>query len=460
MHSKAVFHIGILATLFSTSQTMGQGALTPSSGPAPGMKTLQQIEPRIPISSTPVVLNASGSYYLTTNLAHTAASDAIQINAANVTLDLGGWVLSGQAGTGDGISVNTFATNFIIFNGAIRNFASRGIDALGTPLGTVERVEVSANGSSGILIGPGATIVECIARLNAGNGIQTGSDSRILRTRAEDNGSTGLSGGDGSWFEDCVSVRQNSGLSGRNLSVFRCTAKDNIFGFSLTDGCLVADSVALTNTIGFSVEGPGALVRQSRAQGNSQSGFSSTSGVTFEDCAAEGNLVSGFDSQSQTRYIGCAARSNGRGFGSGGASEFVNVLALGSTNAGIYLSGNDSIIRSSTIVSNASYGISTSSNSVISDCLIADNGLGGGTISGILLRGSRNRIDNNTVLRNGPYGIFYGFLANVTNNVITRNHVAGHTTANISMPNGNHFVIVSVGNLATNLNPYVNFSLP
>lgn len=88
---------------------LGQGALTPPGAPAPTMLTLSQIEPRTPISAAPFTITASGSYYLTTNLAVTSGN-AIIINANNVTLDLDGFTISssdpGADPSGTGILLN------------------------------------------------------------------------------------------------------------------------------------------------------------------------------------------------------------------------------------------------------------------------------------------------------------------------------------------------------------------
>ena len=73
------------------------GPLAPPAAPADGvMKTLEEIEPRIPISSLPYTITEEGSYYLTGNLSlATPDTHGIAINASNVTIDLCGFTLRG-----------------------------------------------------------------------------------------------------------------------------------------------------------------------------------------------------------------------------------------------------------------------------------------------------------------------------------------------------------------------------
>ena len=60
-----------MAVLGTIPRAGAQGPLTPPGAPAPTMKTLAQVEPRIAITNVPFTINRPGSYYLTTNLTST-----------------------------------------------------------------------------------------------------------------------------------------------------------------------------------------------------------------------------------------------------------------------------------------------------------------------------------------------------------------------------------------------------
>src|ERR1700757_1186452 len=87
--------IAAASLLLIPAISFGQGILTPPGAPAPTMKTLSQIEPRMPIYTIPTNITVSGSYYLTTNLTGIGGSGGIAIYTNDVTIDLEGFTLAG-----------------------------------------------------------------------------------------------------------------------------------------------------------------------------------------------------------------------------------------------------------------------------------------------------------------------------------------------------------------------------
>ena len=168
--------------------------------PVSTMKTLDEVEPRIPISPTdsfPFTIDSSGSYYLTGDLSVGGAG--ININADNVTIDLMGYTLSGN-NAGIGIILTGYS-NVEIRNGTIRDFtigifensiSGRGHRVIG--------VRVISNSWRGIYIGSGAALIKnCIVTGSGGDyGIYATGGSIITGNTAYDNGGIGIIGRYGS----------------------------------------------------------------------------------------------------------------------------------------------------------------------------------------------------------------------------------------------------------------------
>ncbi|MBK8478444.1 MAG: hypothetical protein IPL39_19800 [Opitutaceae bacterium] len=121
---------------------LAQGSLTPPGAPAPTMKTLDQVEARIPLPAgartTPIMIAGPGSYYLTGDIMvdHDAA---IMIVGRNVTLDLNGYTISttctDDPKRGFGIVVVSGSVDVTIRNGRIRGEITRQPDATYTGAG-------------------------------------------------------------------------------------------------------------------------------------------------------------------------------------------------------------------------------------------------------------------------------------------------------------------------------------
>ena len=133
--------------LLSAGIVLAQGSLTPPGAPAPTMKTLNQVEPRTPISSAPYTISQSGSYYLTTNL--TSSGHGIIITTNGVTLDLMGFTINGDRGSGDyGIfldgETNSLIEQVVVKNGIVRNFGN-GLRSEYSQGGRLEHLTVDSN---------------------------------------------------------------------------------------------------------------------------------------------------------------------------------------------------------------------------------------------------------------------------------------------------------------------------
>src|SRR5688500_16211511 len=99
--------------------TFAQGSLTPPTGPAPSMKTLGQIEPRVAIESLPYQITRGGAYYVTTNLTVLNGTAGISIQASDVTLDLGGFTIKGEPTSKEAVLVAAGIQNVFVRNGFI-----------------------------------------------------------------------------------------------------------------------------------------------------------------------------------------------------------------------------------------------------------------------------------------------------------------------------------------------------
>lgn len=236
--------------LFALTGLVAQGAggpLTPPGPPAPIYKTLDEVEPRTPISSLPFNISRPGSYYLTTNLTGAAGQDGISIGASDVTLDLRGFALIGQDGIGgDGINVFTGVTNVSVRNGSVRGWGGRGVDADTAYNSQLIEIRASQNVGDGMSLGRGGIVIGCTATANGQDGIETLGICTVSGCSSTLNQGDGITAGTGSTVTGCsASGNGDDGI----LGAAGCSIRGNTAATNVGDGIQVStDSQVVDNT--------------------------------------------------------------------------------------------------------------------------------------------------------------------------------------------------------------------
>ncbi len=423
-----VIGVGVLAVA---------GDLNPPAGPVvPTMKTLDEVEARIPINAanTPgdadslYKITQPGSYYLTGNITGEVGKHGVEIAASGVTLDLNGFDLVGVPGMGafDGVSVTVDSLRGIaVLNGSVRDWGDGGVDLGFLSRGCrVEGVRASGNAGTGITSSISSTVTNCTASFNGQRGIFSSNGSTISNCSVESNGGNGF--------------QVNQGCTVANSAAYFNTL-DGVFA---STGCRVTDTSAYSNRGDGIQVGEGSSVTNCTANNNDGLGFFAANACAISASAAAFNDFDGFSAANGSTITGCSARSNGvRGIacGNGGtviectASENADtgILGLGSVSIidctshanggnGIFLGSG--VVSGSSAVFNATNGISCTSGTTVRDNACISNGQSGAG-AGILAAGGGIRIVGNKC-SSAPIGIS----VSTAGNFITANSCSQNTT--------------------------------
>jgi hypothetical protein len=416
--------LAALAAPFAS--VFAQGNLMPPGAPTPTMKTLEQVEPRTPISSLPYTITNSGSYYVTGNLS--AVVYGLIIEAGDVTVDLMGFTLTGDGGTADiGIhikgSTNASLSHISIKNGTLRNFGY-GLRADHVSDSRFTELRSGSNTFCGMLL----------SGVNGG----TCNGNVVADCTISYNGYVGLllAGSGGGCNENSISgctINNNGSFGGLKIS-----------GSGACNGNSISDcTVSKNNGHGIQIqEGDSSSISRSSISENTSAGiFITGNGSSVNQCSVQKNKGSGVDINGTASIIGCIAYGNGGKYGIrvGADSQVKNCTASGNagtdpfTSYGIYADTGSSILgctASSNSNTNSApntwrgTGIYAGDGSSVRDCTASGNqGSGihvtgycyvvgnicdfngqGGDGAGIHSTDIENRIEGNTVTYN-PNGI-------------------------------------------------------
>lgn len=235
-----------LVSLASLSGVCPAGPLNPPAGPvASTYKTLREVEPRTPVQSLPGsatalhVITQPGSYYLTGNIAGVPGKHGIEVRSDDVTLDLGGFALTGAAGSLNGVDVPNVRKNLDIRNGTVRGWGGDGIDAANALNSIVSFIRAFDNGAAGVFVGVGGMIRDCVARDNGTDGVIALDGATLVACTATGNTGTGIRVTNGCTISQCTGMGNTGngfvGIFGN--SYHACSAKANgVDGFAVNDG--------------------------------------------------------------------------------------------------------------------------------------------------------------------------------------------------------------------------------
>ena len=272
--ASAILGLGLLLLL---PRSWAQGFLTPPGTPAPTMRTLLQVEPRTPVQTLSglngqcqYLVNKPGSYYLTGNITGVKGLEGIRITTDSVTIDLNGFSLIGVAGTQMG--VNSQAKRTVLRNGTICLWVPTAL-YLGDHA-RLESLNVEQNSYTGIAVGAGCLIRDCIVEKNSFHGLQVMA---------------------GTIVKDCIiegNTQYGVYIYGSGGQIHQCTIQGNRYGISATTGgdWMIANNVVCSNQYNGIEVKPGSMVMS-----NLVSGSGSYIGISANDMSrVEGNHVTGF----------------------------------------------------------------------------------------------------------------------------------------------------------------------
>jgi hypothetical protein len=302
------------------------------------MKTLDQIEPRIPINATNTPgdggtvfkITASGSYYLTGPVTGVSGKNGIAVTASNVTIDLCGYALNGVGGSMDGIHMESGSSKLTLRNGTITGWGGDGVDEVdnGATDGIYEEIHATGNNGDGLRLSDKCVVTSCKFDYNSGNGLSVDGRATIKNCTANDNGLDGILFGAGSVLDSVASANGGPGIESNN------------------------EPNMIKNCVAFE---------------NGDAGIRSGGGGKILDCISRNNGFIGIDTGYYTSVTNCEVKNNEWGISVGGFCRIVGNMGEGNGD-GIFVYDGQNLIDDNQMA-NSGKGIeviaSSSNNNLI-----------------------------------------------------------------------------------------------
>ncbi len=323
------------------------GNLNPPPGPVSStMKSLDVVEPRIPISSLPYTIASPGSYYVTKDLTGVSGSNGITISAGGVSLDLSGFTLRGVPGSLEGIRVTGSQTKIHIHDGILCDWGGGGLNTQSAGKVTVQMMMMRGN-NYGCCTNDETTVSYMMANNNATDGIVMGSKGICQNSEACGNMGKGISMGSNGLIENC---HANSNSSD---------------GISTGDSCTIRGCTTVANGGNGLAAGSGCTVALCTSTGNDIDGIDVAAGCLVRDCTTRGNANDGIESGGDCQILTNASSANGPGMADGagihvvgpGGGTRVEANNLAGNDRGIDVDSTGNVIIKNTATGGVPYSI-------------------------------------------------------------------------------------------------------
>ncbi len=430
--------LAAVSVVVTTPVLLGQGSLTPPAGlPGPIYKTLDEVEPRLPLTqlnaptsgSSVFRITTAGSYYLTADLVLTTGQTGVEVAVTSpVTIDLNGYTIRGAFASVNHVGIEGDG-RIRVHNGAFDNVDNA------LQLGDFASVEqVHFDGTvNAISVGLVSQVKDCQIVNNSGVALRAKRASQITGCFVQNS----LGGIRNDADADIGIVVADTNVREVNQFGIQLTGDSTVrdcwvegtlgTGVSVGRGSVVRGVTALNHAQNGILAGPDSSVIDSKARDNA-TGIRAEPGGTIRGCDASDNNSTGIFTIGDALVAESTMRGNTFGILATGTGEVqvVKCVAEGNSREGITLPGG-AVITDSQANGNGEAGISLSADDCrVERCVANENGesgiIGPNGVTVVDSEASNNGTDSQATNR---FGIQLGNFATVTGGVANGNAASG-----------------------------------